>query len=543
MTGFVILLVLFLKPSTMKKILIIITLLLFAVSCNQDDFNINDAKGIQGDYAVPLIKSRLETQDILNLGADAFVEIIDPENQLLAVKYSSNILAYSVGDYFAISTLSFDTLLEENITPPSSPTTLSIPYNYDFNLISNFIGSRFTNVDLSSGEIRVYIYSPIFNSEVNYSITFPSITLNGGALIISGSSTSGVITADISKYNIKLDQTSLGYNELPVNCLFEYSLDSQSSATQQLNVSVEFANIEASNITGYLGQLSTVDRLDTVNIELFNNDIDGSFQLFGPVVDVTVSNSVGAEASIQYSEFKFLDTENGQEYDFLGPSFPNPQLVDAAPDQSSYSEIHSIFDESNTAVENIFNERPKKLFVELTSTLNPNSNIDMNQFISYDDSVKVDAEVTIPLKFWASDFAYIDTVSLTPSFDSLLVADRDPLNEIVLKLICNNNFPFTAAIQLQFLDSNNQLVHQIFDLNTPFISSASVDTEGFVTEPTVVIEEIPLENENLYSILQASQLIVHIQLETNNAQQTQPVSFSVDNSLEVNAGLRIKTNI
>jgi len=357
---------------------------------------------------------------------------------------------------------------------------------------------------LRNGEIEIEAVNTIQDTvKILYEI--PGATLNGIPFVLNTTlppaPVDGSITVteifDFSNYELDLTG-ELGDT---VNTLYTSSIgriDSSGTLTHislnddSLFYSLKLKNLFPRYIEGYIGQDTIAVDTTTVEFDVFKN-MSGHIDIQEAEVSLKISNGFGVSTSL---EIEKLSTTNakGTELILSGEVASDNILVPAANNNPiSYAEKTIVFDEINSNIDNILESFPKSLFLRSKAYINPNNN---NSGFIYDShGITSSIKIEIPLSFSSNGLILKDTVNIN-------VESINEISAVNFKLIVENGYPFSANVNVRFLNNNYTLLEELDDLSK--IAAAETTNNGSTTKVKTIID---LPAEDLVTTLNNSHFI------------------------------------
>ncbi|MBF90253.1 MAG: hypothetical protein CMP75_00600 [Flavobacteriales bacterium] len=357
---------------------------------------------------------------------------------------------------------------------------------------------------LRNGEIEIEAVNTIQDTvKILYEI--PGATLNGIPFVLNTTlppaPVDGSITVteifDFSNYELDLTG-ELGDT---VNTLYTSSIgriDSSGTLTHislnddSLFYSLKLKNLFPRYIEGYIGQDTIAVDTTTVEFDVFKN-MSGHIDIQEAEVSLKISNGFGVSTSL---EIEKLSTTNakGTELILSGEVASDNILVPAANNNPiSYAEKTIVFDEINSNIDNILESFPKSLFLRSKAYINPNNN---NSGFIYDShGITSSIKIEIPLSFSSNGLILKDTVNIN-------IESINEISAVNFKLIIENGYPFSANVNVRFLNNNYTLLEELDDLSK--IAAAETTNNGSTTKVKTIID---LPAEDLVTTLNNSQFI------------------------------------
>ena len=137
----------------------------------------------------------------------------------------------------------------------------------------------------------------------------------------------------------------------------------------------------------------------------------------------------------------------------------NPEVT------SSTSAI--VFNEVNSNIDELIENKPHTLDVDFELLLNANDNQD-DGFLFKNYGIKSELQIEIPLSFSGSNIYLKDTINVSFSIDNIEQAS--------FTLLAQNSYPIDAEIKMYLLDQNNMVLESL--LSKQIVQASEVDANG-----------------------------------------------------------------
>ncbi|MCU0347935.1 MAG: hypothetical protein MUC59_13425 [Saprospiraceae bacterium] len=513
-----------------KLVFLALMLLAGVFGCKQADEL--DGIGIESgdaEFAVPLLKARTSIEDILeNFDDYTFVEITP--DSVIHLRYKGDVLSQNADEFFqAIYT--------------SLPPVIPLDTNY-FTLSFDTVETQL-KVDYarySSGTVNAGIYSD-YEGLVDFTLILHEATKNGQPLTIHRQFMSPV---GITFGGVKIPTTDPadavpveGYELRPVNDEIHISYVALKANGDTLHlapneVALNNTNVKFSYIEGYLGNFKNKGVRDSINIEFFENWIQGDVFFEDPIIQIHIENSFGMPTRSSIEIFDII-TADGQriplESEFIsetGIDFEYPTIAEAGQSKN----MTFTFDANNSNIEDVLGSRPIGLDYKVDAIANPDSVTDQRGFITDSSFYRVQVEVDLPLHGRASGFGAIDTFDLDFS-------DFNEVQAVEFKMVADNNMPLGISTQAYFIGENGAVLDSLFNGIGYPIEAAPVNGSGIVTGQQTTTTLIDFDAARFDNIRNAKKLALHAFFSTSNQGQ-QSVKAFANQEVEIRMGLKVK---
>lgn len=519
-----------------------IILLAATQSCKKMEFDKIAGVAWNPNLAVPLAYSTFGVYDILALQDSNDLIVTNPTTGELALVYKGDIYSANAQSVIQIpdQTENFDLSPSELSLLPNLAFTGTISTNnshtIDFGINA---GVELHTLRFKNGNLSVNV-STSLKQDVTVVVRFPSILINGTPLtrtvnLIYAGFVPQTANIQINLQNALADFTlnNTTFNKFILETDVTITGTGESmTGTEGINLDFGFTNLDFKNATGYFGQQVLPNANDSILIRLFENSIDGYFELKNPRVNFIVENSFGYPARLNLSNLKTININTGQELPLTG----YPAVINLnAPTQMGQTAITSLeLNSTNTGnINSILTSVPKYFYYEVNGLTNPAGQTSTLNFIEDTSEIHIKAEMELPLEGLAYGFELKDTV------DFNLGTDIDKIDFVLFRLISDNGFPVEVAARLKFMDENYNVLFTIFNTPENLIESALVGADGRVNKHSKKTLDITLNEAQLALLSNVKYLELNGIAQTLDAQSGEIVKLYDDYTLYLKLAMQI----
>lgn len=527
----------------MKKLVFWLFLIVILLSVSCQKYQLDDVKlqPWSPELAAPLINSTFTVSDIFEHGSTSFLEI--DENGVLNIVYKGTIFSFDIDDIINVG----DAEMTKTLPYPNPGFPIPVVdtiqssevFKIDFNL-DDAENVEVNELAILNGFLHLTLTSDLaFNTMI--SITIPNATKGGQPFhyevdLLPGQTKEN--NFDMSDYVFDLTKEDLGYNQILIEYQSVIFYDPDIPAgDDQISITASFKDIGIDFVTGYFGKNLIALDIDTIDIDLFDNTLQGQFQFLDPLLEFTTINGIGLPVEVDVTEFKSLNIDDQTETELILEGITDAPFVISYPTvMGDTATMINEFTNENSNIETILNDGSKKIIWGLNATTNPDGPTSDLNFISHESRLKIETDVHLPLNGYAWDWVFTDT--------SAINVDENPeeLLEITFRLILDNGFPADAIVQVYMTDSLFQLTDSLFAEPSQIFTSGIIDQDGIVIQPTKTITDIKLSGESITNLTEASNLIIFVGMETTNGSppENQVIQIKDDYTLGFVLGLKAK---
>lgn len=487
----------------MKNLLTFFTgglLLFLSLGCSGplEDLSRIDETRYNAAYAVPIIDSEVTLSELIGDVNEDVSLSVDPDG-LLRFRYSGEVPAVSSDVIFA--------RLEELARGVFLPITRN-------RLAAPFGGAGDVDIDelRVKGGLLSYGLTNGYDRPVTVTLSLPDAALNGVPFSVSAElpaySGSGPLPSsanqdepiNLAGYVITIPNDSL-YFELDV-------VDDQGNelAPSEGTV-VAITNLRFSYMEGYLGRALYPGGRDTVEVDFFDNYLEGEIFFENPTITMTLINTFGVPALAQVSALNVIDV-NGNVIPITGDAvdagfyFAFPRT----PGDTAYTTF--VFDNSNSNIAEVLSARPVALDYQINALINPDSDTEIVGFLTDSSAYQARVAVELPLYGNASDFTVRDTfaIDLMDRYEDVVGVD--------FRLTTRNGLPLAIELQGTFLDANGNALADLNDGRIQLLQAAAVDADGNTTSVAAETNDITFAGDRLEAIRSATSLVITLDIST-----------------------------
>jgi hypothetical protein len=260
---------------------------------------------------------------------------------------------------------------------------------------------------------------------------------------------------------------------------------------------------------GYLGQAVYPGGRDTVEVDFFDNYLEGDIFFEDPTITMTLVNTFGVPALAQVTVLNVIDV-NGDVIPITGDAVDEGFYFNfpTVPGDTAFTTF--VFDNTNSNIADVLSARPVALDYEVDALVNPDADTDIIGFLTDDAAYQAKVDVELPLYGNASDFTVRDTfpIDLMDRYQDVVGLD--------FRLTTRNGLPLAIELQGTFLDANGNALADLNNGAIQLLQAASVDAEGNTTATAEETNDITFEGERLEAIRNAANLVITLDISTTD---------------------------
>lgn len=498
------------------------------------------------NLAVPLAFSHFTVYDILDRADSNDLVVIDPNTGLLALVYTGQAFSFSARDVLELTDFSFSAEYDASEfgfpTMPSFNQNLSGGASESFNYSPEGGGDLYT-VTLEAGDLGINVETNL-QHDLDVEITFPYITSAGVPLVVNlplnyGGMSPTQASTQIDLTDFMIDFTAGGGSTNTLEFDVNVSISGNGNpinGNEYFEAEVNLSGLLFQLVTGDFGQRVVGVDGDSILLAIFQNAIDGYFELNDPRLHLDITNSFGFPVQVDITELRTVNTNDGTEYPMTG--FPNPTNVGfpMLPGDSVLTSL--VFNTSNTSnISNVITPVPKYLHFAFEGTSNPAGQAETPNFIDANSQLRIDARLELPLQGFAYGFMVVDTVEFT--FDE----DVEEVDWVKIRLNATNGFPVDLHAQVFLADVNYNIIETLLTDAQAVLVSGHTDANGRVVQPTQKITDILIPREQIDMLLDAAYLIIRADANTLNGTSGEVVGIYEDNFVDLRLGMQVQGRV
>jgi len=531
----------------------VLTVFIFFISCLDDRYNfdkISDEIHITPGITAPMAFGSLTLRDVLNeVDDENYVKEYD--DKLLYISYSERMLSYLASEVINIPDQEFLAIyIDSDINIPDwLSSSLGESVNFQKEETGEFVFENNEKVDslfLNSTILHIEVVSQ-FRHMGSLKITAPTITTDGTpfstVIPISDASGNFSYSGDIPVNNVRItldNTTNPDTSLLPL--LFDLTLINSGAgiaSDEKCHITMSFKDVDFSSIYGYLGNYEVLEDNGSVNIEIFDSELEeGKINFYDPLFNLKINNSYGIPVEVELSDvYTYSDINE--------VSFPvtfsgvNPFDINAPvkPGSAAYTEIN--IDRTNCNIASALETEPNQFFYKTKAITNPEGPGGISNFVTDSSRVDVDLEVILPFWVKAEDFTLEDTVDF--DFDKELGDISEFINYLRVTLEAENGLPLEADLQVYFTDLNYNILDSMFTDNLVLLEPANTGPDGIVAEKTSLVRKVEFTDQKLENLEPVKYAIVSAKINTEKADENKYVKILSDYSIDFK--IKIKANL
>ena len=495
-------------------------MLVFAFGCNEFD-GINDPIDAKRELAIPLFYTTTTLPDLLDGFSEETFITMGPDD-LITLNYRGNVATKDAVEFFDFV---------QDVIIPMADSVIAAPYELSDAL-------DITLMRLKSG-LMGYSFANSYDEEVEVTLDISQLTKNGVPFkktqLLNPAGTNG----DKMEGFVGLSGYQLTAENDTVYIKYEAYLQSTGERVllEGAVPGVALLDVEFAYAEGYWGQeLLDLER-DTIEIEFFENWVQGDVYFENPKIELRVDNSFGFPVRSVVSVLDILTVDD--EVITLESTFIDDGIDFEYPALDEVGEVKTtIFDftKDNSNIVEVMSSSPVSVDYDVDAESNPDMLPEIG-FITDSSYFKVQLAVDLPFRGRVNNFQARDVFDV--DFDNY-----DNVEYIEFKMVAENNIPLGIDIQLYFADQDENIIDSLYATHENILTAAPVDADGNttgVTSEKITFSTIDAAKFN--KIRNAKKLIVEGIFFTTDATASTPaiVNLKANQEVHIRMGMKVGT--
>lgn len=522
-----------------------VVLALFLFACTIDDVSVEDWSPIA---AVPIASTNFDVEDFFERSDSLENLFVIDEEGLLALEYNGSLFSFGLEDLLDIPDQSITqevSFAQTDAEAIDAGLGINTSQGFDSPLTTDPDDIRIDEINLMGGSVD-FIYTIQQDEVFQGTLELLGITDAGGnPLIFSIDSENTAVgvpqTASYDLTGAVITPTFVDdENSLAFLLAFNVSNNPNHVAFDgvALEMTIEINNPEIDYVTGYFGQMPVNTDQDSVRLRIFDNGLTGVFQLEQAFIDLEIENSFGFPVAFDLTDVQSVNLTTGEETDLI---FDNNYELQGQATLDSEPEVALLsFDHTNTNITDVLEPSPKTIYFALNAVANPDGPPPPNttNFIKHDSRLDVAIDVLLPLRGYAQNLLFADTVETEINFDSY-----DEIDSLEFKVYTANGFPMGASAQVVFLNEMDEPLDSLFAGLTPLFDPAPLGANGAAIGKSEKRVFAGLDNERSMNLDNTRKVVFRVLANTTNSTDEQFVRFQEECNMDIRIGVKIFGNI
>ena len=289
------------------------------------------------------------------------------------------------------------------------------------------------------------------------------------------------------------------------------------------------------------------------SIPLFETFESGSFLLENPNLNFTITNELRMPLGIGLEIYGTKTDDNGDTlrkleiYDSFFDlndslkSILNPSLTDTA---AALTFI--IIDKTSSDFDQFLGWTPENIYMDMSMVANPDLPVDSILIFLPPDTIpdrefNEDAQIFTNMSLELPMSLHLDNLAVPVNLDSITVdVDVATIDSLQLRVVTYNMLPFGALLNLQFLDSNSEVLYSLEEdfhvLANPTLNSITFN----IKEPEININQVWLTGEGIDALNDTQTIKIIMTLNTTDGAPTIYTPLLEEYTLEVKISGKVR---
>lgn len=484
-----------------------------------DVFDLSDAELApnQADYAVPIINSKANLQDILE-ATDEQVRFSVQADGTIELIYDSDALTITASEILLPVPVLIDIPLQDSIS------TLS------FSVIDGFRGER---AIFKNNSLRFKAFVPD-SDEYEVNIRIPKFQQDGEDFEYTFTIPQNSFGQEVESDFIDLTGIELLARFDEIDVIY----DARNSLNERVILPGLFARLDFlifSYLEGSFGRQVFDIPSGQIPFNTFRNYISGQINFDEPRLLIKVDNSLGLPIEPRINNLSVI-TRTTLNLPLTSPLFfPGNLLFDypRLDEIGASKQTTIVLNKDNSNIISILDEQTTSIFFDIDAIAFPDNDQETIGFIRDDGRIDIKSELILPVKGTVESYVLFDDYPI----NSLEIENAE---ELEFNLGVENGLPLGVKFQIHFLTPFYGVIDSLFPAPIE-IPSASLNTDGTIDEISEFITTELLSNSKLNKIEPSGFIRAYIAL-FQPADRTESIAITAENTVGIKLGARVKLN-
>ncbi|GLR18500.1 hypothetical protein [Portibacter lacus] len=463
-----------------------------------------DEVDLDGEYAVPLINSKVSIGDLFEEGSD--LKIIALQDGTLSLQYHEELISESINQLLP----SIPSIGEVEIID-------TVSY---FPIATN--GQFILSKALLSGDEMRFRYTHDKDEDVSVHLKIPELTKDGKIfefdydLLSTG-------TVPFTAFTESFDLAGYEFNSEENQLTFIY--DARNPQNERIKLSfaaMSFNLLKFEYGEGNLQRTTYKLNGDSIALTLFDAWQSGMVEFENPFISFELEHSYGFPISLRINEVTLSTIDNTRKA--LVSDQVDKEIALNYPGFSQVGEsfVTSIpFDNSNSNIRTLFNEQIGLIEYDVDAIINPDDDAELKGYVTDESFFTLNVDLFVPFVQKITELRIQDTIDIENLFP-------EEFSALEFKIITQNEYPVNISLDFIFLDENDQEMERLLG-NNPLIIEPTQAKTRFIN----------LEASKILHLKNAKKIVVE-PIFDSSAISEDFVRFSTDQFLDLKVGLKFK---
>lgn len=529
----------------MKKSLaaaLLITLACIGCNVGEIDFSNLEKPTLEPSVAIPLGSLSYTMRELIDKAGDSQLNLSEDSTSLIQLVYYDTASFNSGSEIISIEdVVNTEKIFVDQVNPTSESQVIDVDQNFVFRYPSEN-DEQVDSIFYKSGEMIMSVTS-FLSHEITYDISIANtINIATNESVRFAGNLNGNSTTS-SSVNLEGYKTQLSFDEAQGN-VFGLSADISIfvgpgegiAINDSIEIKLTYQDQEFSVIYGKFGQDTLDVGNETLDVKFFSYLGESGLRFGSPEINFQFSSSFGLPLGVLFNGMYGVDsTATGNDTIYLtGSAATNPQIIESAANPGEFTESTISLNSQNSSLRALLGVSPNTIGFSLNSITNPDDP-NASNFVMDNSQISTNIEIKLPMEL------SLDGVTQDVFFDLGGGLDFDKSDSVSIRLVSDNEFPFSAQVALEILNDNDSVLHSVpskLVLEAPFLN-----LQGVVTQSRRQVSDIPINSDGIDALAEGSRLKLILTLNTPSSNRDIFVKILADYQLDVQVSAVGKLNI
>lgn len=490
-----------------RRLLTATLIALACFGCNVGELDFSNLEGpkLGPNVAIPLGTLSYTMRELIEKVGDSELNLEEDSTSLIHLSYYDTATFNSGSDIIQI----VDIVNNEKIYVDEVPSsTESQVVQLQEHLTFKYPAEKNERVDsvfYTAGELVLSVRSFLAH-DIDYDISLANtrrisdnseVTFSGS--LAANSSTSSSVDLEGHKTILAFSEDQGNIFGLTADITLFLGPDESVALNDSIEINLLYRDQEFSIIYGRFGQDTLDVGNETLDVKFFSDLGESGLRFGSPEINFHFSSSFGLPLGVLFKDMYGVDsTSSGNDTTYLtGSAATTPQIIAGATTPGEFEESTVSLNTSNSSLRALLGTSPNTIGFSLTSITNPEV-ADAFNYIMDDSRISTNIEMKLPMEL------SLENLTQELDFDLGGGLNFDKSDSVNIRLITDNEFPFSAKVGLSVLNENDSVLYNIpskLVLEIPFLN-----LDGVVSQPRRQVSDIPIGKEGIDALSEGSTL-------------------------------------
>ncbi len=527
-----------------KNILITALILFTCLACNVNELDFSDLEKpkLQQTVAIPLGTISYTMRELIDKIGDTSLDLQEDSTSLIQLNYYDTASFDSGEDIIFIDDVLNSESIYVDATPASSESqVIQVLDNFTFNYPSED-NKQVDSVFYKAGQMTLTV-SSYLSQDISYDIAIQNTRRVSNDTPVQFSGNLAGNSSASSSIDLSGHKTFLAFSETEGNT---FSLDADISIflnpgesiaqNDSIAITLVYEDQEFEILYGKFGQ----DRInvgnETLDVKFFSDLGESGLRFGSPEINFYFSSSFGLPMGVLFDGMYAVDSAvSGNDTIYLqGDATVDPQVVDAAASPGQFVASVVTLNPENSSLRELLGVSPNTIGFSLTALTNP-EDASASNFVMDTSRISTNIEMKLPLEL------SLDNLTREIDFDLGDGLSFDETDSVSIRVVTENEFPFSAQLGLQILNENDSILHEVASnliVEIPFLN-----LQGIVTQSRKQVSDVPLNKDGIEALKVGKKLNLILTLNTPKGNRDVFVKVLADYKIDIKVSAVGKLNI